>query len=61
MKYTIEIYPDPQPDPQGPSSDVWVSQILDCKGQVIDGHGDIHGFETAKSLAISTLERLITN
>lgn len=59
-RYTIFIEPEQFPDPEKfPDGIAWSSGILDENGELIDGGGDIATYEEAKTLALSTLERLL--
>lgn len=61
MQYIIYVERDQFPDPERyPDGTAYRSGILDADtGEEIDGEGDLPDFETAKSLAMSTLDRML--
>jgi len=60
VRYTIYIERDQFPDPERyPDGIAWRSGIEDEKGEMIDGEGDLPDYDTARSLVLSTLERLV--
>lgn len=59
-RYTLYIERDQFADPQRyPDGVAWRSGILDEKGEEVDGEGDLPDYQTAKTLALDTLARLL--